>query len=318
MQPDYSNVLQRIRGLKSHDGRWHGCCPVCGPDKRGALRLWIDEASGSLRVICYRSRCHWRLISAALDLEPADWFPPRETRYKRQKVRPVTEATYDYVNADGELQYQVLRVRNPDGGKGFSQRRPIPGHEDEWIYSLAAGRYRKIRYRWERLPDTVVTDDCVALDELRTVPFRCNLFTARPTAAVIVVEGEKDVLTLEKLMGTGFIITTNSGGAGKWRIGLGGYLAGRRVAIIPDLDPPGEAHAVAVAASALAYGAEAIRIIRWTRFNWPDLPEGGDITDWLNDLHGAANPAAKKQAILDLIAGSELYEKRHVSMRRAA
>ena len=56
-------------------------------------------------------------------------------------------------------------------------------------------------------------------------------------APVYLVEGEKDVETLEKL---GFVATTQPMGAGKWKPHYTEFLRGAEVFIIPDNDPPGK------------------------------------------------------------------------------
>lgn len=90
---------------------------------------------------------------------------------------------------------------------------------------------------------------------------------------VCVVEGEKDVEGLAKI---GVVATCNPGGAGKWQDNYTAALAGRDVCILPDNDPAGEQHAEIVARS--LYGvARSVRIVRL-----PDLPNKGDVTDWLS------------------------------------
>ncbi len=63
---------------------------------------------------------------------------------------------------------------------------------------------------------------------------------ADPNEPVFIVEGEKDADTLASL---GLVATTNPGGAGKWRREYNGYLASRKVIILPDNDEAGENHA---------------------------------------------------------------------------
>jgi hypothetical protein len=90
--------------------------------------------------------------------------------------------------------------------------------------------------------------------------------------SVSVVEGEKDVETLRAV---GLVATTNPMGAGKWDDRYAEFLRGKRVAIIPDNDKPGRAHAQTVAKSILAV-AELVRIVEL-----PDVPAKGDVSDYL-------------------------------------
>ncbi len=56
---------------------------------------------------------------------------------------------------------------------------------------------------------------------------------------VFIVEGEKDVLVLNKL---GIVATTNPGGAGKWRPEFSETLRDADVILIPDNDDAGWEH----------------------------------------------------------------------------
>jgi AAA domain len=75
----------------------------------------------------------------------------------------------------------------------------------------------------------------------------------------------------------GFVATTNPGGAttGKWFKELNKWFARRIVYILEDNDQTGRDHVLEVA-RALADLAEEIRVIRF-----PELPEHGDVSDWL-------------------------------------
>ena len=313
---DYSSVLLRIEGLRSigHERRWQGRCPVCGRDKRPSLRLWVDERSGKLLCKCYRGNCSWSDINAALGCRGQEWFPPSDNHHRRHATRRnvVTEATYNYCDENGTLLFQVLRQREADGSKRFTQRRPIPNYPGEWAYSLAAGRYnRDSGGTWRLLSPTLVTEDSMPLPAVRIVPWQLPMLARQPDWPIIVVEGEKDVLTLlEVFKGQQMLVTTSPGGAGKWRLNYGGFLTGRRVAVIPDNDEVGQMHALTVVASAIQCRARAVRLVRWTYLNWPDAPEGGDVTDWLRDRHHNGVVADKRKAILDLIKAEEAWEPR--------
>ncbi len=105
------------------------------------------------------------------------------------------------------------------------------------------------------------------------MPYRLPELIAAPADAVVYIpEGERDVDALASL---GLIATCNPGGAGKWLAAFGRYLAGRSVAIVPDNDEPGRAHAEQVRAS-LATVAASVRLLEL-----PGLPDKGDVSDWL-------------------------------------
>ncbi len=99
-----------------------------------------------------------------------------------------------------------------------------------------------------------------------------ELLKAKRDELIYVCEGEKDA---EALYQRGMIATTNVGGPGQWRPNDTAALAGRHVVILPDNDDEGDAHAEQVAA-ALSGTAGSVRVLRL-----PDLPESGDVSDWL-------------------------------------
>jgi hypothetical protein len=112
------------------------------------------------------------------------------------------------------------------------------------------------------------------LDGVGRVSYRFpELLAANRDETVYVPEGEKDVDRLAKL---GLVATTNAGGAGNWREEYTAALKGRHVAILQDNDEAGREHAEKVARS--LYGeAASLKVVLL-----PDLPEGGDVSDWIN------------------------------------
>lgn len=115
-------------------------------------------------------------------------------------------------------------------------------------------------------------DGTWGLKGVRRVPYRLKELKG---PSVFVVEGEKDADTLAKI---GLQVTCNPGGAEKWISDYSTILAQRgitRLCILPDNDDPGRRHAEQVAAASHAAGIEA-RILAL-----PDLPDKGDVSDWL-------------------------------------
>ncbi|MBK8176635.1 MAG: hypothetical protein IPK66_15620 [Rhodospirillales bacterium] len=115
---------------------------------------------------------------------------------------------------------------------------------------------------------------------IRQVPYRLpELLGAALDVPVFVVEGEKDA---DRLASLGLVATCNAGGANTWPEALTPAFAGRTVCILPDNDAAGRNHAHKVAA-ALEGVADSIRIV-----GLPDLPPGGDVSDWLDGGGDAA------------------------------
>ena len=157
--------------------------------------------------------------------------------------------------------------------KAFKQRRP--DGKGGWVWNLTG--VRRVLYR---LPELL----------------------AAPNARVYVPEGEKDC---EALRGVGLLGTTNAGGAGKWRPEYSESLRGRDVVMLPDNDDSGLAHAENVARS-LHGVARSVKVLELR-----NLPEKGDVSDWLDSGHTAeelqalADAAPEWQPQADPAAGIE-------------
>jgi len=132
-------------------------------------------------------------------------------------------------------------------GKKFRLRRPDTN--GKWIWNLNG--VPRVLYR---LPDLV----------------------ARPDEAVFLAEGEKDA---DRLHEEGLLATCNPTGAGKWLKKYGKVLEGRDVVILADNDEPGGRHALQVAKSIVDV-TKSVKLV-----DLPDLPEKGDVSDWLNEGH---------------------------------
>ena len=158
------------------------------------------------------------------------------------------EEVYPYVDEEDQLLFEVVRLKDP---KDFLQRRPDGNGGHIWNVQGV----RRILYRLLDLLET-------PLD--------------RP---VFVVEGEKDV---DRLWELGIPATTNPGGALKWHRVEAGPLSGRPVIVIPDNHATGFKHADEVGRS-LQDAAASVRYLLL-----PDLPEEGDVSDWL-DAGGTAD-----------------------------
>ena len=106
------------------------------------------------------------------------------------------------------------------------------------------------------------------------IPYRLpELLAAPPNATVEICEGEKDADRLAELE---LISTTNPGGAGKWTPELNKWFAGfARANIYEDNDTPGHKHAATVAGELIGIVPD-IRVI-----GFRELPENGDVSDWL-------------------------------------
>lgn len=202
-------------------------CPVCGgydTQERGKSKRcfgflsdnsdWAhctrEEYSGTLTKNS-KSETYAHLLYGNCNCGVTHNPRPNETKIK---MNTQITATYDYVDENGELLYQVCRTEP----KGFFQRKPHP--QGGWIKSLEG--VRRILYR---LPE---------------------LLKADKSTTVYVCEGERDVDALCKL---GLVATTNPSGASKWHEDYNEHLRGRHVVLLPDNDEAGRKHAEQVASS---------------------------------------------------------------------
>lgn len=209
-----SAVSRNMRHLKSHP------CPVCNgadQDHRGAGK----RCSGFTSADGDWTHCSREELAGAIDQNDAGLFAHKMRGSCKcgtthdgdgRAGATLTEiASYQYRDAAGSTQYEVVRFIQPNGEKTFRQRRP----GGTW----GRGDTPRILYR---LPELLADDgDC----------------------AVFVVEGEKDVDALVK---RGLTATCNPEGAGKFHYVADQarkMLAGRDVVIIADRDKPGEDHA---------------------------------------------------------------------------
>ena len=184
---------------------------------------------------------------------------------KKEELIPDWEhpdKVYSYTDEEGKELFQVVRLHYKGGkpGKTFRQRMHAPGdpkaNKAGYVNSVPAEIRDVTLYR---LPQVIKA-----------------IAEGKP---VYVVEGEKDVETLERL---GHTATCNPGGAGKWRDGYSRRLQGADVIILPDNDGrgndyTGQNHALDVALK-LQGIARRVRLVD-IKEACPELPEKGDISD---------------------------------------
>ncbi len=107
------------------------------------------------------------------------------------------------------------------------------------------------------------------------IPYMLNEWSnASKDFPIWIVEGEKDVDNLFKKLG--FYATTNSGGACNFQEELVSYFKDRKIIICPDNDEKGEKHIIDVCEK-LQKVTTDITILKI-----PDLPQKGDISDWIS------------------------------------
>lgn len=230
----------------------HGCNPRGNGDKfefccrRPATGDRRASAGASLgtdgRVLIFCQVCGKEAtgeILAQVGLSFSDLYPDDSASNGKREI----VATYNYVDEQGELLYQVVRYRP----KGFKQRRP--DGNGGWVWNLQGTR--RVIY------------------QLPTV-----LKAIEAGEPVIVCEGEADVHAIER---KGKVATTNPGGASKgekskWLPEYSESLRGAQVVVVADRDEAGRKHASAVA-GALQGIAASVRLL--------EPATGKDVSDHL-------------------------------------
>lgn len=249
---------------------------------RGSLAIdlrkdtWFDHEAntggGVLDLITFKTGLQ--------GVDRSQWL--REQGFEEQRrSKGVIVAVFPYEDETGEELFQVVKFDPKD----FRQRRRDKSKPGGWIWSIKG--VRQVPYR---LPELIE-----ALSLGRTIYY---------------VEGEKDV---ERLRSLGFAATTSPGGAGKWRHEFSEEFFRHAdpafsadVIIIPDKDPQkrdpktnepmfhedgrpihaGQDHAEEVAASLAAVGARVRVLELWKTGRWPEMPDKGDVSKWLDSGGG--------------------------------
>lgn len=156
--------------------------------------------------------------------------------------KPKKQFECAYDYVDGSGNFVFQVVRYKP--KSFRQRRPNPNNPGAWIWNLRGIEPRPLY----RLPD---------------------ILAATTTGQTIYLcEGEKDA---DALMELGLVATTNAGGTATWTKTDAAQLEGANVIVLADNDDPGIKGAWKRADS--IPGAVVLQL--------PDLPEKGDVSDWL-------------------------------------
>ena len=246
---DYSNFYQtRLKGFQvGNNAEAAALCPF-HEDHNPSLSVNIGDRSKQGAFYCHACGVKGIVFDfvaqrQSISFDKAIELVASEIGILAANQKPVLVATYDYCDGDGSLLFQVCRYKP----KKFRQRRP--DGKGEWVWNL--GSVQRVLYR---LPELL----------------------ASPEATVYLVEGEEDTDRLAKL---GFLATTNSGGAKKWKPQYSRTLKGRDVVILPDNDGAGHKHARKVATELLDWAA-SVKIVPL-----PGLAKGQDVSDWLDAGH---------------------------------
>jgi len=261
-------------------GRWSALvhCP-CHEDQRPSLSLRL--VAGRVLFHCFAGCSQQDVLR---HLQGHGLWPGHRANTNTRKPREV--AVYDYVDEEGRLLYQVVRLEP----KTFRQRRP--DGRGGWIWNLDGTR--RVLYR---LPEV--------------------LTAVREGREVWVAEGEKDA---EALRAAGVTATCNPGGAGKWSPEFSEVLRGARVVVVRDKDEAGHRHAQQVVASLLPVAA-SVRLVeaREGKDAADHLAAGYGLGDFVEVPVQSSGVALADvlQAILDLLRAAVVLPSREAYLTMA-
>jgi hypothetical protein len=159
------------------------------------------------------------------------------------------------------------------------------------------GRKRFVCGRWDhQTNDWIEKKRPADAIKLFNLPIIAKTLAAAPQHPLMIVEGEKDVMTAASL---GALAVTNADGAGKWTaedtrtlIKLGA----RKIIVCADNDPPGVDHGVRVAKFFQSAGVE----VRWLEL--PSLGPKEDLSDW------APRQADPAMALAELVEAAPPFD----------
>lgn len=245
----FDKVISRLDEVsESRSGEYTARCPA-HDDKNPSLSV----ARGDQQPVVFNCHagCTPKEIVSALGLDwgdicEGDLGEERE-RFKKAPWEYGEHAqTYTYLDEEGSEVYNVKRYEHPE--HGWKSFRPyLPGKKRAGL-----GKQERVLYRLPAIKPH-----------------------AEEGGVVFIVEGEKDVHTLED---RGFHATT-PGSADSWQDRFAKQLAGGKIVVIPDNDEAGE-ELVRDATESCYPVADWVRVLRLD-----DVPDGGDITDWFARGH---------------------------------
>jgi hypothetical protein len=282
-----AEIAKALGGKRSGKG-WACKCPA--HDDSNASFSVSDGKNGSpvfhCHAKCTQADLMEALVKRGLWNEPgsgrsnSDWIDHMARAKASGHAKPEPEpervwgpwkevCTYDYIDADGALLFQLVKSERfaTDGTK----EKKLPGRRPDgsggWIWDKGD---RRALYRW---PDLL----------------------AYPDANLFVCEGEKDA---DRVAALGCCATTIQG---KWADVDIGTIAGRDVFVMEDADEPGTDRS-AEAAEALHGLAKTLRIVRLPGQEYTAKKGGKDVSDWLDE-----DPARDRDALADACLAAPLW-----------
>lgn len=283
-----SEFLGRFEGVQRSGDGWVARCPSHGDDNPSLSIARGDD--GRWLVHCHAG-CTAESVVEAVGLKMADLMPSNDRPQRTVKGR-FGKWVCDYVYTDeaGSVLYKSSRYVKDDGKKTFIIKVPDPSAKYGWSFGLSRNHVTRVPFHLPRI-----------------------VAAAKAGKTVVIVEGEKDVLSFEEA--TGCAATCNVAGAMKWGYGfpedwIEWFRSAGGIIVVADNDPKtktvtrhvrgetveeeiehwrGQKHAADVRRQFLAAGyAGKIKLMVMPQVG-EEHPK--DFTDWLEARRRAGLPA---------------------------
>ena len=247
-----------------------GPCPVCGGDDRFSINIakqvWncrgCDKGGNVIELVRHLDGSDFVAAVTALvgerpklngsgdALRAAIAKKRAKSEEPKEPATEIVAASFTYENEDGSVAYVIKRIefQKADGALVLKD-----GKRRKTFKLDPVGCTVRIPYRLPQLVEAVASGHLV-----------------------FVAEGERKCDVLADI---GIAATCNPFGAGSWKAEYSERLRGADVVLLPDADEAGWKHMNEVAASLVGIAAR-IRVVML-----PDLPEKGDVVDWLGSGH---------------------------------
>lgn len=262
-------ILSRLNNVKEvGTNQWCANCPVCGDNKR---HLYVSS-NNNMTVFDCKKGCSWTDVVSSLGLEKKDIYLNKHKDERWEVLR-----THEYLNKDKNKLGLKTIYKKPDGSKTALWQH----YEGNTLVRGLNGLKMPLYHVYN------ITDD---------------------TKPIFIVEGEKDVETIEQL---GFIATTSPNGAGShWRKDFNECFKDFNVIVLADNDEVGLKYATEIADNLIDV-AKTIKLVPSQALYEP-LKDKGDISDILVEI-GSERVIEMLQMILT--SNNYLYTQKSTKLK---
>jgi len=286
-------ILSKLPEAKRKGSGWMTRCPA-HEDGRASLSIGVGD-DGRALVHCHAG-CTPEAVVTALGLKLVDLMPVNGGK-SCPSSRATTRAKAKKAAKDGQSDPTVYPAAQDAIAELEREHGP---HSAVWTYRCAAGEPVGMIVRWNIAGDKNIRPVSRTakgwiiggMPEPRPL-YQLPELLARPDERVYITEGEKAADAAATL---GLLAATSPHGSKSAAKADWTPLAGRDLVILPDNDAAGRRYANEVAAIlAKLEPAPRIKVV-----DLPELPQKGDIYDWLEG-HDAIEPDTLR-AIVESLA----------------